>query len=244
MKKLRKSQSSPGSLANLPDLEAVNPGGGADSAAHGEDGRQSHSRARSQDKDPGGGLGDWKDVDPAEEGAPAKLPPWVAMGQKLQWFSASQKKLFPVKVSQIDHKQGIVIATFESDPKVWKSVPFKMVGQPSCPLRPYEEQGQGRKRDRSKTPEWWQTKKGKSYQDIVEEQERQAKQKHDQEQKEKDRKAAEKQRQEMIESEKKKVAEVFEKRKQEADALRLRDEEEWRQGLRRKREEEAALEVH
>jgi hypothetical protein len=60
---------------------------------------------------------------------------WVVVGGKAQWWSASQKKHFPVNISSIDMAKRVVIVTFVSDDKVWKSVPILMLGDECCPLK-------------------------------------------------------------------------------------------------------------
>lgn len=203
----------------------------------------------------------------------AGLPPWICIGQKLQWWSESQKRLLPVRVSKIEVAKRVVIATFEENPDIWKSVPFSSIlGKSACPLRPYRErvteaghqlstpdrgkvasQGQpklverSRSRSRSATPEWWQMEgqldPQTSMNQYFERQEEKRRTAADREMRERERQQEEKRRQEILEAERKKVQDAFEQRKREAEEQQLREEEEWRQALRRQREEEAAQEA-
>jgi len=184
------------------------------------------------------------------------LPPWVALGQRVHYWSASQKSHFLVKVTKLDEQKRTVIATFESDSKIWKSVPYSQFGRSSCPLRPLpssaQSEGQSaqadrkgpiakdKKRQRSRTPEWWQMENERALKEKAAERERQL---QEQLKREQERIRDERRRKELMEAEQRKVQEAFEKRKQEAEERRLREEEEWREGLRRQREQEAAEEA-
>jgi len=191
------------------------------------------------------------------------LPRWVALGHRLHWWSESQKAHFIVKVTKLDEQKRIVIATFESNSKVWKSVPYSQFGRNSCPLRPLpgsaQSEGQvaqadrtgsavrpkvatakDRKRERSRTPEWWQMENQKSLKEQAAERERNL---QEQQKREQERLRDERRRKELMEAEQRKVQEAFEQRKREAEERRLREEEEWREGLRRQREQEAAEEA-
>eukprot|EP00913_Durusdinium_trenchii_P018330 g17219.t1 len=73
---------------------------------------------------------------PAPEAASEQgLPKWVKTGKRVQWFSASLKRLVPVRITKVDHDRSVVIATFEADSNVWKSVHFGILGREDCPLR-------------------------------------------------------------------------------------------------------------
>lgn len=71
----------------------------------------------------------------------ADKPDWIVLGKRLRWFSQSQKIFVPVLVSKVDDEKRQVIVTFESDKKVWKSVPFSKLGSPECPLQAEEADG-------------------------------------------------------------------------------------------------------
>jgi len=188
----------------------------------------------------------------ASSKAQAKLPPWIALGKKLHWWSESQKKNMSVRVTKIDDKKNLVIVTFEVDEKVWKSVPFSKIGQKDCPLRKPEEaakkeDGSATKKEkkrkaskeRSATPDW----SSKEYLKMLHEKEVQRELKAEEEKrKEEERKKEEKKRQELVAAEKRKVEQAFEKRKREAEAQKLREEEEWRKNLIKQRQQEAAEE--
>eukprot|EP00419_Tripos_fusus_P060449 CAMPEP_0172933562 /NCGR_PEP_ID=MMETSP1075-20121228/220570_1 /TAXON_ID=2916 /ORGANISM="Ceratium fusus, Strain PA161109" /LENGTH=909 /DNA_ID=CAMNT_0013794905 /DNA_START=90 /DNA_END=2819 /DNA_ORIENTATION=- len=196
-------------------------------------------------------------------GSGASLPRWVALGHRLHWWSESRKTHLVVKVTKLDELKRIVIVTFESDSKVWKSVPYSQFGRSSCPLRPLPNSAQSdgqpaqadrtgaalrvkatitkeKKRERSRTPEWWQMENQRSVKEQAAERERQL---QEQQKREQERLRDEKRRKELMEAEQRKVQEAFEQRKREAEELRLREEEEWREGLRRQREQEAAQEA-
>eukprot|EP00927_Polykrikos_kofoidii_P077172 TRINITY_DN74142_c0_g1_i1.p1 TRINITY_DN74142_c0_g1~~TRINITY_DN74142_c0_g1_i1.p1 ORF type:complete len:1346 (-),score=230.61 TRINITY_DN74142_c0_g1_i1:293-4273(-) len=68
------------------------------------------------------------------------FPSWVKVGQKVRWWSESLKKHCPIVVTKISERQRVVIATFEENKSVWKSVPFSMLGRSDCPLRPPKNQ--------------------------------------------------------------------------------------------------------
>merc|ERR1711920_646774 len=73
------------------------------------------------------------------------LPLGLAVGASAQWYSESRKALLPVHVTKIDKVQKIVIATFDENASVWKSVPFSLLGRPECPLKLDQTAGQQRK---------------------------------------------------------------------------------------------------
>merc|ERR1712003_557227 len=139
-----------------------------------------------------------------------------------------------------------------------------MIGKSECPLRVYPGQQNGTTqaappaetaakveavsksradRSRSRTPDWKETFRKKTVDDMIKEQvEAQAKA-AEKDKKEKERRVAEQRRLELMAQEKKKIEEAFEKRKKEAEARKLAEEEEWRRGLREQREQEAAEEA-
>mmetsp|Transcript_57671 Transcript_57671/g.134338 ORF Transcript_57671/g.134338 Transcript_57671/m.134338 type:complete len:1012 (-) Transcript_57671:75-3110(-) len=203
----------------------------------------------------------------------ATLPQWVSLGAKLRWWSESQNKHHNVRVSKVDEKQRLVFVTFELNSKVWKSVPFSLLGRSSCPLLPpagsstqgpssadgiasLPPQVQARVsqprsptsrrtslRSRSKTPEWWQMESKMTLEERLAEQEREKRRLEEQKRREQERLREERRRKELVEAEQRKVQEAFEQRKREAEERKLREEEEWRQRLREQREQEAAEEA-
>ncbi|CAE6910729.1 Paxip1 [Symbiodinium sp. CCMP2592] len=166
---------------------------------------------------------------PAQEPPEPSLPAWVREGKRCNWFSMSLKRLLPVRITKVDHAKSVVIATFESDSAVWKSVHFLLLGQPDCPLRgpepgqesSDEEEGRSRRTGRrSRTPDVWEQERRRVIATQAVEQRRKAAQ----------------------EIERQKVQAAFEQRKKEAEEQRLKEEEEWRARLVERRKKEAAEE--
>eukprot|EP00929_Paragymnodinium_shiwhaense_P091167 TRINITY_DN511_c0_g1_i1.p1 TRINITY_DN511_c0_g1~~TRINITY_DN511_c0_g1_i1.p1 ORF type:complete len:969 (+),score=340.64 TRINITY_DN511_c0_g1_i1:81-2987(+) len=190
--------------------------------------------------------------DDAEKGAAKKLP--FALGDKLQWYSASQKKLCPVRVTKISEKSRVVVVTFEENSAVWKSVPFSLLGQPDCPLRKPQVKrshtgvpdmavaaaATNKPRSRSATPDWKELEKQKM-QKMKDNEEAEKAEIEKAIAAEEERLKQEAKRKEMIEAEKRKVEAAFEKRKKEAEEQARREEEEWRAKLVAERELESAL---
>merc|ERR1712087_1004661 len=136
-------------------------------------------------------------------------------------------------------------------------VPFSQLGRPECPLSddPSNAVKQKRKEpatvpgssskdpeDGAATPDWWAQEKTKiqarsgasNVEKTVDEQLRKAA-------KEEEKRQEEKRKQAAIEADKKKVEEAFERRKREAELRRLKEEEDWRNSLKKRRLEEEAL---
>merc|ERR1719409_2416389 len=171
------------------------------------------------------------------------------------WYSQSQKKLCPVRVTKISEKSKVVVVTFEENSAVWKSVPFSMLGQPDCPLRNKPQHAKrpqassasdavptSRPRSRSgtRTPDWKEIEK----QRLAKQRQAEVIQQAEIDKAiaaEEERLKQEQKRKEMLDAEKRKVQAAFEKRKKEAEEQALREEEEWRSKLRAERELEAAI---
>jgi len=62
-------------------------------------------------------------------------PSWVKVGSKCKWWSESQKTSHPIVVTSIDLAKKRVVVHFEADHRVWKTVPFALIGS-NGPLRP------------------------------------------------------------------------------------------------------------
>eukprot|EP00929_Paragymnodinium_shiwhaense_P076261 TRINITY_DN39184_c0_g1_i1.p1 TRINITY_DN39184_c0_g1~~TRINITY_DN39184_c0_g1_i1.p1 ORF type:complete len:432 (-),score=146.32 TRINITY_DN39184_c0_g1_i1:62-1357(-) len=65
------------------------------------------------------------------------LPRWVSLGRRARWWSQSQQKFMGVVITSLDDAKKQVVVTFESDKKVWKSVPFSKLSAQDCPLSAY-----------------------------------------------------------------------------------------------------------
>jgi len=196
-----------------------------------------------------------------ERKPPVLSPKTIVLGEKLHWWSSSQKKLCPVRVTKVSEGKRVVIITFEEDSNVWKSVPFSMFGTPDCPLRPppgwkpsaavggggasadVSQGGKGQQRSGSATPEWWKQEKEKMMEEALQEQLQQKALEDEKRRKElEERSRLELRRKELLEAEKRKVEAAFEQRKREAEERQLKEEEEWRQRLRAERELEVEIE--
>jgi len=187
------------------------------------------------------------------------LPSWVTERNRCQWWSESQKRMFPVRISAIDKGKKLVFATFEHDAKIWKSIPFSLLVRSSCPLRKtgsgppvsdgrrFLASGMGSVCGVASTVAGLSdvraisNRRGRSRsrsptpqwwcQELSDVFAGRPKQVGDPEKEEKTK--TEQRRKEMLEAEQRKVEEAFEKRKREAEAQKLRDRE--NEGDRRKK---------
>merc|ERR1712232_449191 len=109
------------------------------------------------------------------------LPRWIRVGRRARWWSQSQKKRMGVVITSLDEAKRQVVATFESDKKVWKSVPFSKLSAKDCPLTAYpsdekaaegsptassrdkekdkDKEKEEEARSGSRTPDWWTLEK-------------------------------------------------------------------------------------
>merc|ERR1712190_128711 len=227
----------------------------------GETNRADRTSCNDCGREKGGAAKPKLDIKAAEAAAAAALaelqrnalPLGLAVGAAAKWYSESRKALLPVHVTKIDKVQKLVIATFDENASVWKSVPFSLLGRPDCPLKldptgksikvaPAQER-RPRERSRSKTPDWLQMEQNRVNQAIEEKKERERKAAEERRLEEERRLREEHQKKILMEEEKRKVQEAFEKRKKEQEMQKLIEEEKWRRQLREQREKEAAEEA-